>query len=161
MKRCGVVVTSGVVLVCAFSFATYVWGQGSPSRLFAQETHAPQPVQRAPGTKRCSPDCDQLLVKARQKGSTSIIVVLVAPDLPRLARPEAPIGERRRSHEARKQAVAQAQQSFLLKLASHKLNKLRAFAYLPHVSMEVDAATLEAILSYPEVRSVSENSIAR
>lgn len=117
---------------------------------------AKKAVEAVPGQKACAPTCDKLLAKAHEKGSVYITVRLNVVDLPPVANAQASVETQHRTDQLRKEAIVREQKRFLAKLSGQKITRVQTSEFTAGVTMAIDAAGLQVILSYPEVRSVSE-----
>ncbi|MBI5181562.1 MAG: S8 family serine peptidase [Nitrospirae bacterium] len=125
-------------------------------RLLAKKAQAQKTPP--PAAKQKCENCDELLVKVRKFGSVDIIVGLNIPDLPDATRfPHAPKEEKHRMDEARKEAIAKAQERLLKRMASHKITSIKKFQYTPGMAMKADAGALDSLIANPEVSYIEED----
>ncbi|MBF0539101.1 MAG: protease inhibitor I9 family protein [Nitrospirae bacterium] len=95
---------------------------------------------------------ERLASRAKRVGSVRIIVkVNVA------ARP---MGELSQSEATlQMDMIAQAQETVLEKLSGYNVSDSYKYKFIPHISMTVDRAALDALLALPDVENVEEDSV--
>ena len=57
--------------------------------------------------------------------------------------------------------VDRAQQALLVRMSGYSLSSIKRFKYIPYLAMEVDAGSLEALASDPEVASIEEDKLLK
>lgn len=94
---------------------------------------------------------ERLLAKVPIRGTVEIIVGLRLDNyesegylLPEIA-------------QIQRQAITEAQNRLLARMALHKIKFIVKFEHIPFVAMEVDEATLKALIVDPEVKTIEEN----
>ena len=92
-----------------------------------------------------------LTAMAQQQGGMRVLVALKVPWQAegRLASPQAA--------QAQRNGIARAQDAFARKAAVRAARSVRRFDFLPYVAMDVDAATLAALSTEPDVASIVED----
>ncbi|MBI5025710.1 MAG: S8 family serine peptidase [Nitrospirae bacterium] len=128
-------------------------------RLQMQKAQAPKTQPPKPTKPACPPNCEELLEKARKYGLVRVIVGLNIPDLPDPIR--LPKEERPKAFQARKEAIAKAQERLLKRMAKHKIAYIKKSEYFPDMAMTIDAAALEVLIADPEVRNIGEDVLMR
>jgi subtilisin family serine protease len=123
-------------------------------RLLAQKAQAFKKQSPAGNKTKCK-NCDELLAKARKYGSVDIIIGFDIPNLPDATR--LPKQDQPKVDQEIKEAISKAQEQLLKRLDSHKMRNIKTFDYTPGMSMQVDAAALEALIADPEVSTIEEN----
>ena len=101
----------------------------------------------------------ELTAKAQAEGRVRVIVGL---------RPEG--GSEAASANSFKDAAARAamvsrvdrvQQELLVRMSGHSVSSVRRFKYIPYLTMEVDAAAMDALASDPEVLSIEGDKLLK
>jgi subtilisin family serine protease len=124
---------------------TLYFGSATPSATAAdQALESPAPASSRPVVPK------GLREKAASTGAARVIVQLAAPFSPegRLAAGQA---------LAQRQAIGNAQDAALEKLAGQKVKLHARYQHMPFLALEVDAAALELLARLPEVTGIQED----
>ena len=124
---------------------TLYFGSATPSASTAGQTlESPAPASSRPVVPK------ELREKAASTGAARVIVQLAAPFSPegRLAAGQA---------LAQRQAIGNAQDAALEKLAGQKVKVHARYQHMPFLALEVDAAALDLLARLPEVTGIQED----
>ena len=136
--------------------ARILFGNRFPERrLLAPTTPAQKIAQAVPPKSICKPDCDEFRAQVKQKGSIMVLVDLNIPNLPDETR--APKDKRATVLQARKQAISDAQDRLLRRMAMRNVKVHGKYTVSPGVAITVDAVSLEDLIANPEVVRIYEN----
>lgn len=107
--------------------------------------------QAQPSIAQSGKDVRALLAKAQTQGTVRVIVGLRTSYQPegRLHDPQA--------IQTQRSAIGQAQNDLLNQMANRNVKAIKKFAFIPHMVVEVDAATLAALSSTSSVTSIEED----
>jgi hypothetical protein len=112
-------------------------------------------VQPAIAAGRCSPNCDVLRRNVVQQGVVTIIVMFDIPNLPnhtRASDKDWPVVV-----QARENAIRQAQDRAIARLASYKIRVNRRLTLTPGMGLTVNAAALEDLIANLEIEGIEED----
>ncbi|MBZ5535410.1 MAG: S8 family serine peptidase [Acidobacteriia bacterium] len=94
---------------------------------------------------------DSLIAKAEAGGSVRVIVGLRMNFHPEGQLGDAAVVQLQRS------SIARAQDALIAQMTASNIQSLRRFSFIPYLAIEVDAAGLQLLKSFPEVVSVEED----
>lgn len=94
---------------------------------------------------------NELIAKAETEGIVRIIVGLNIPFQPEGELPDS------QSVQMQRQRITEAQDSLLDNLMIYNVTLVKKFEYIPYMTIVVDVAALEYVISSPEVFSVEED----
>jgi hypothetical protein len=93
-----------------------------------------------------------LLTAVREQGSIPVIVGLDVP-----FQPEGELSDPQAVQDQR-QAIAEAQDRLLQRMAGLNISNVTTFEFIPFVSMTVDEAALRDLIANPEVTSIEQDT---
>ncbi len=141
-----VILGLALFVVIFLSFALLFVGKSSKARQTASQ---PQVAvsQNIPPT----PAYNELVSKARSKGTIPIIVGLKVDFHPEGELPNLQAVEKQRM------AIAKAQDTLLNKLSPYKVTSIKKLKYIPYLAVTVDAAGLSYLSSSPDITHIEED----